>query len=107
MRRKQFDMKEKIQTIEKAVLQWYNIAKEELYSQREIYPTGGARGMFAYLLYKNGVEVEYIRQMMEYDATRTVYYKINFVQSEISHNHGRYPIDVQEIGKIIEENSNN
>ena len=57
--------------------------------------------------YKNGVEVEDIRQMMEYDAIRTVYYKINFVQSEISHNHGRYSIDMQEIGKIIEENSNN
>ena len=50
---------------------------------------------------------EDIRQMMEYDAIRTVYYKINFVQSEISHNHGRYSIDMQEIGKIIEENSNN
>lgn len=100
-------MKEKIQTIEKAVLQWYNIAKEELYSQRETYPIGGARGMFAYLLYKNGVEVEDIRQLMEYDAARTVYYKINFVQSEISHNHGRYEIDVDNIEKIIEELSNN
>lgn len=107
LQRKQFDMKEKIQTIEKAVLQWYNIAKEELYSQREIYPIGAARAMFTYLLYKNGVEVEDIQQMMKYDATRTVYYKINFVQSEISHNHGRYSIDMQEIGKIIEENSNN
>ena len=100
-------MKEKIKKIEKAVLQWYNIAKEELYSLRETYPLSGARGMFTYLLYKNGVEVEDIRQMMGYDAARTVYYKINFVQSEISHNHGRYPIDVQEIGEIIEELSNN
>ena len=100
-------MKEKIKKIEKAVLQWYNIAKEELYSQRETYPIGGARGMFAYLLYKNGVEVEDIRQLMEYDAARTVYYKINFVQSEISHNHGRYPIDVQEIEKILNKSLNN
>jgi chromosomal replication initiation ATPase DnaA len=99
-------MKEKIQIIEKAVLQWYNIAKEELYSLRETYPMSGARGMFTYLLYKNGVEVEDIRQLMGYDAARTVYYKINSVQSNISHNHGRYPIDVQEIEKIIESLNN-
>ena len=100
-------MKEKIQTIERAVLQWYNIAREELYSLREIYPIGAARGMFAYLLYKNGVEVEDIRQLMQYDAARTVYYKINFVQSEISHNHGRYKTDVENVERIIEELSNN
>jgi len=99
-------MEEKIKKIEKAVLQWYNIAKEELYSLRETYPLSGARGMFTYLLYKNDVPAEDIKYLLGYDTARTVYYKINAVQSEISHNHGRYPVDVQEIEKIIESLNN-
>lgn len=97
----------KIKIIEQAVIQWFQITRDELYNLKEIYPCGGARSIFMYLLYKNNMSAEDIRGLFGYNVDRTVELRVSRVQMEIIHHHGRYEIDVENIEKIIEELSNN
>lgn len=92
--------------IEKAVLQWFNITKDELYSYKETYPISGSRSVFMYLLFKDRMSFEEIQNLFGYRTQRAVELRIATVQLDINRDHGRYAIDVQEIEKIIEQLKN-
>ena len=99
-------MENRNEIIEQAVLRWFNIMRNELYSLKEVYPTSGARSVFMYLLYKNGVSFADIQDMFGYKSQRTVEFRIAAVQSDITHSHGKYADDVDNIEKIMEETLN-
>lgn len=92
--------------IEQAVLQWFNITKDELYSLKETYPISGSRSVFMYLLFKNNMNFAEIQQLFDYRRERTVELRIATVQLDINRNHGRYAIDVDGVEKIIEQIKN-
>lgn len=95
------DMEKELTVIEQAVLTWFNISRDELYSLKEVYPLSGARSAFMYLLYKNGVGFADIQGMFRYKSQRTVEFRIATVQSDITHHHGKYADDVENIEKIV------
>lgn len=92
--------------IEKAVLQWFNITRDELYSLKETYPISGSRSVFMYLLFENIKTFEEIQKLFGYRTQRAVELRIATVQLDINRNHGRYAIDVREIKKIMEQLKN-
>lgn len=94
------------ETIERAVLQWFNISKDELYSLKETYPISGARSVFMYLLFKEGKNFTEIRDLFGLHTCRAVELRVGSVAQGITRNWGRYPVDVRQIERIIEQFKN-
>ena len=92
--------------IEQAVLQWYNIKHEELFSFENVYPLNGARSAYMYLLLEHGYTLEDIQELFGYNVRRTVELRIATVQLDINRKWGRFATDVEEIEKIIEQLKN-
>ena len=92
--------------IEQAVLQWYNVKHEELFSLENVYPLNGARSAYMYLLLKNGYTLDDIQELFGYRVQRTVELRVATVQVDITRNWGKFGSDIEEIEKIIEQIKN-
>lgn len=91
--------------IEKAVIEFYKVSKEDLYNTSDNrYPLSAARSVYMYLLYASKVCKMYeIQAMFDYTSSRSVEIRIATVASSVRKGTDKLAEDVM----IIQEKLNN